>query len=138
MNGGLPYPSDHVRGHSPRPPGCGCAINRARLPGLTPSIAHSGVWITHSHTSMAACEQYIEIVARNPVARRVKIVDLEENLADNRRTPLARGNGNRIRRYEVALDRLCTTWPEAVVDCRKSHSPQPPNHTRERDEVGHT
>jgi (p)ppGpp synthase/HD superfamily hydrolase len=60
----------------------------------------------HSHDSY---EQYIDSVAHNPVARRVKIVDLEENLANNRRSPLARGNVDRIRRYEAALDRLRIT-----------------------------
>jgi (p)ppGpp synthase/HD superfamily hydrolase len=34
-------------------------------------------------------EQYIERVARNDIARRVKVVDLKDNLANNRRSPSA-------------------------------------------------
>jgi (p)ppGpp synthase/HD superfamily hydrolase len=51
-------------------------------------------------------EQYIDRVGLNPIARRIKLVDVEENLANNRRSPDAPGNADRIRRYEVALDRL--------------------------------
>jgi (p)ppGpp synthase/HD superfamily hydrolase len=51
-------------------------------------------------------EQYIERVAGNPVARRVKMADLEENLANNRRSPDGLGNADRICRYEAALHRL--------------------------------
>jgi len=51
-------------------------------------------------------EQYIERVARNDIARRVKVVDLKDNLANNRRSPSAPGNAERIRRYEMALERL--------------------------------
>jgi (p)ppGpp synthase/HD superfamily hydrolase len=51
-------------------------------------------------------EQYIGRAARNPVARRVKAADIEENLANNRRSPDEPGNADRIRQYEVAFDRL--------------------------------
>lgn len=53
---------------------------------------------------------YIERVAMNDVARRVKIADLKENLANNRRSPAAPGNAERIERYEQALARL-GDWP---------------------------
>jgi hypothetical protein len=59
-----------------------------------------------THRSCDPYEQYIESIARNPVARRVKVVDLAESLVNNRRSPLARGSVDRIRRYETALDRL--------------------------------
>jgi hypothetical protein len=36
----------------------------------------------------------------------VKIADLWENLANNRRSPEAPGNADRIARYEWALERL--------------------------------
>ena len=62
-----------------------------------------------THRTEDSYEQYIESVARNPVARRVKIADLEENLANNRRSALGPGNADRIRRYEAALDRLRVT-----------------------------
>jgi hypothetical protein len=54
--------------------------------------------------------RYIERVATNDVARRVKIADLKENLANNRRSPAAPGNAERIERYEQALARL-GDWP---------------------------
>jgi (p)ppGpp synthase/HD superfamily hydrolase len=49
---------------------------------------------------------YIERVATNEIARRVKLVDLAENLANNRRCPDALGNAGRIIQYEAALVRL--------------------------------
>jgi len=49
---------------------------------------------------------YIERVATNKIARRVKIVDVTENLANNRRSPSSPGNPERITRYEAALARL--------------------------------
>jgi hypothetical protein len=51
-------------------------------------------------------EDYIERVATNAIARRVKIADIAENLANNRRSPGAPGNNERITRYESALARL--------------------------------
>ena len=51
-------------------------------------------------------EAYIDRVGTNRVARRVKIVDLTDNLANNRRTPAAPGNAQRIARYESALGQL--------------------------------
>jgi hypothetical protein len=59
-----------------------------------------------THRTDESYERYIERVARNPVARRVKTKDLQENLANNLRSPDAPGNADRIRRYEAALDRL--------------------------------
>ncbi len=82
-------------------------LDNLRDAGYQPEIVDAIDALTHySHDSY---EQYIESVARNPVARRVKIVDLEDNLANNRRSPLARGNVDRSRRYEAALDRLRIT-----------------------------
>jgi (p)ppGpp synthase/HD superfamily hydrolase len=82
-------------------------LDGLRDAGYRPDIITAIDALTHHcHDSY---EQYIERVARNPVARRVKIVDLEENLANNRRLPFARGNVDRIRRYEAALDRLRST-----------------------------
>jgi (p)ppGpp synthase/HD superfamily hydrolase len=51
-------------------------------------------------------EQYIDRVAGNAVACRVKIADIEENLANNLRSPSAPGNAERIRRYGAALVQL--------------------------------
>ncbi len=51
-------------------------------------------------------EDYIERVGQDEVARRVKVEDLRENLANNQRLPEALGNAERIDRYEAALLRL--------------------------------
>ena len=82
-------------------------LDNLRYAGYRPEVVDAIDALTHhSHDSY---EQYIENVARNPVARRVKIIDLEENLANNRRSPVARGNDDRIRHYKTALDRLRST-----------------------------
>jgi (p)ppGpp synthase/HD superfamily hydrolase len=49
---------------------------------------------------------YIERVAQDQIASRVKRADLTENLANNERDPVAPGNVDRIRRYRAALVRL--------------------------------
>lgn len=59
-----------------------------------------------THRPDESYDDYIERVAANPIGRRVKIVDLNDNLANNRRSPHAPGNAERIRRYEKALARL--------------------------------
>jgi (p)ppGpp synthase/HD superfamily hydrolase len=82
-------------------------LDNLRDGGYRPEVVDAIDALTHD--SYDSYEQYIENVARNPVARRVKIVDLEENLVNNRRSPLAPGNVGRIRRYEAALDRLRIT-----------------------------
>ena len=52
-----------------------------------------------THRDHESYEDYIERVRRNPVARRVKVADLKDNLANNQRSPCAPGNSDRIRRY---------------------------------------
>jgi hypothetical protein len=60
---------------------------------------------------------YIERVARDRIASRVKCADLAENLANNQRDPAAPGNADRIRRYRAALLRLeSDTTPSAGTD----------------------
>jgi len=59
-----------------------------------------------THRDDETYEAYIDRVATNEVARRVKVADLRENLANNRRSPTAPGNADRIARYEAALSRL--------------------------------
>jgi (p)ppGpp synthase/HD superfamily hydrolase len=58
-----------------------------------------------------AYEDYIDRLAANDVARRVKIADLDENLANNRRSPNNPGNAERIERYTSALKRLGGSVP---------------------------
>jgi hypothetical protein len=60
-----------------------------------------------THRANESYHSYIERVAGNDVARRVKIADLGDNLANNYRAPNAPGNADRITRYESALARLC-------------------------------
>jgi (p)ppGpp synthase/HD superfamily hydrolase len=59
-----------------------------------------------THRSDESYDEYIERVAGNQIARRVKLADLRENLANNRRLPTSPGNAERIARYERALARL--------------------------------
>ncbi|MGH9287318.1 MAG: GTP pyrophosphokinase [Acidimicrobiales bacterium] len=59
-----------------------------------------------THREGETYEDYIERVATNEVARRVKIADLQENLANNRRSADAPGNVERIARYESAVAQL--------------------------------
>jgi (p)ppGpp synthase/HD superfamily hydrolase len=59
-----------------------------------------------THRDGESYETYIERVTTNEIARRVKLVDVRENLANNRRSPAAPGNAERIKRYEAALARL--------------------------------
>jgi (p)ppGpp synthase/HD superfamily hydrolase len=59
-----------------------------------------------THRPQESYDDYIERLALNDVARRVKIIDLRENLANNRRSPSAAGTVERIACYEMALTRL--------------------------------
>jgi (p)ppGpp synthase/HD superfamily hydrolase len=51
-------------------------------------------------------EQYIERVAANEIAREVKLADLSDNLANNRRLPKDPEVRARIERYERAIRQL--------------------------------
>jgi hypothetical protein len=55
-------------------------------------------------------DEYIERLASNDIARRVKVLDVKENLANNRRAPAAPGNAERVKRYEMALARLAARY----------------------------
>jgi hypothetical protein len=59
-----------------------------------------------THRAEESYEDYIDRLATNEIARRVKVADLRENLANNLRRPGSPGNGDRIARYERALARL--------------------------------
>ena len=59
-----------------------------------------------THRAEESYEDYIERVDTNAIARRVKVADLSENLANNLRSPNSPGNADRIVRYERALARL--------------------------------
>ena len=51
-------------------------------------------------------DDYIERVAANDMARRVKLADLQENLDNNLRLPGSPANDERVARYKRALSRL--------------------------------
>lgn len=59
-----------------------------------------------SHRADESYDEYIDRVATNEIARRVKLADLRENLANNLRLPSSRANADRIDRYERALEHL--------------------------------
>jgi len=59
-----------------------------------------------THRTGESYDDYIERLATNEIARRVKIVDLRQNLSNNRRLPRSVENDDRIDRYEAALARL--------------------------------
>jgi (p)ppGpp synthase/HD superfamily hydrolase len=79
-------------------------LDELRDAGYPPQIVDAIDALTHREDE--SYEQYIERVALNPVARQVKTADIEENLANNRRSPDAPRNADRILRYEAALDVL--------------------------------
>lgn len=72
--------------------------------GLPADVVAAVVALTHrrEHTY----ERYIEQVARDPLARVVKLADLADNLANNRRLPRSPDVLARIARYESAIHRL--------------------------------
>src|SRR5207237_8733038 len=76
--------------------------------GYPPEVVAAVDALTHREDELY--EDYIEHVAANQVARRVKVQDVRQNLANNRRNPTAPGNAERIERYKKALARLeeCT------------------------------
>jgi (p)ppGpp synthase/HD superfamily hydrolase len=55
-------------------------------------------------------DDYIERLAANGVARRVKIIDLRQNLSNNRRFAGSVEYDERIDRYEKALTRFGAVW----------------------------
>jgi len=72
--------------------------------GYPAEIVAAVEYLTHRATE--SYEDYIDRVAANEIARRVKVADLRENLANNLRQPDSPGNADRIARYERALAQL--------------------------------
>ncbi len=62
--------------------------------------------IALTHRPADTYEQYIEQVAHNAIAREVKLADLSDNLANNRRLPKDPEVLARVERYERAIRRL--------------------------------
>ncbi len=59
-----------------------------------------------THRAEHTYEQYIELLADNRLARQVKLADLADNLANNRRLPQTPDVAERIARYDRAGARL--------------------------------
>ncbi len=59
-----------------------------------------------THQAGESYDDYIERLAINEIARRIKIVDLQQNLSNNRRLARSVERDERIDRYERALTRL--------------------------------
>ncbi|HVM15940.1 MAG TPA: hypothetical protein VM287_16645 [Egibacteraceae bacterium] len=72
--------------------------------GYSPQIVAAIDSLTHR--AEESYEDYIDRVAANEIARRVKFADLRDNLANNLRLPNSPGNAARIARYERALAQL--------------------------------
>ena len=72
--------------------------------GVPPPVVDAVVALTHrpEHTY----EQYTEHVAGNHLARRVKLADLADNLANNQSLPQTPDVVARIKRYELAVNVL--------------------------------
>jgi len=72
--------------------------------GFPPVVVTAIDCLTHRANEVYA--DYIERLSVNDIARRVKIIDLRHNLANNRRLPESSQSTERITRYEEALARL--------------------------------
>lgn len=72
--------------------------------GLPIDVVDAVVALTHRPRQ--SYERYVEQVACNAIAREVKLADLADNLANNKRLPNAPDVVARIERYEQAIRRL--------------------------------
>ena len=72
--------------------------------GYPPEVVAAVDAVTHRPDETYG--DYIERIASNEIARRVKLADLRENLANNLRLPASPANAERIARYRRALVRL--------------------------------
>lgn len=63
-----------------------------------------------THRTDERYDDYIQRLAMNEIARRVKIVDLRHNLSNNRRLAASIERDERIDRYEKALTLLGAPW----------------------------
>ena len=79
--------------------------------GFAKHIVRAVLLLTHDRTVPYA--DYIERLAHDPLARRVKLADLADNLRNNRRLESTSGVRARISRYEAAQHFL-EVWSRAV------------------------
>ncbi|HUC36463.1 MAG TPA: hypothetical protein VMR97_05005 [Acidimicrobiales bacterium] len=81
-----------------------CQIRDLAERGFPPVVITAIEYLTRKPNEVYV--DYIERLSANDVARRVKIVDLRHNLANNRRLPESTQTTERMSRYEDALTRL--------------------------------
>jgi (p)ppGpp synthase/HD superfamily hydrolase len=79
-------------------------VEELREAGLPSDVVDAVLALTHRPAQ--SYEQYIEQVARNRIARQVKLADLADNLANNNRLPKSPDVVARIERYESAIGQL--------------------------------
>jgi (p)ppGpp synthase/HD superfamily hydrolase len=79
--------------------------------GFGEHIVRAVLLLTHERT--VPYTDYIERLAHNPLARRVKLADLADNLRNNRRLESTSDVLARIRRYKAAQDFL-EAWSRAI------------------------
>jgi (p)ppGpp synthase/HD superfamily hydrolase len=79
-------------------------VEELRAAGLPIDVVDAVVALTHRPGQ--SYERYIEQVACDAIAREVKLADLADNLANNRRLPNTTDVVARIERYERAIRRL--------------------------------
>jgi (p)ppGpp synthase/HD superfamily hydrolase len=79
-------------------------VEELRESGLSSEVVNAVIALTRR--SGQTYERYIEQVASNDIARQVKLADLADNLANNRRVRTRPDVVARIERYERAIRRL--------------------------------
>lgn len=79
--------------------------------GIPRMVVDAVVALTHRPED--SYEEYIERVADNELAIKVKLADLADNLANNQRLPRTPGVVARINRYERAMRRLSSAGGHA-------------------------
>ncbi len=84
-----------------------CTLDDLRQAGYPGTVVDALDLLTHRDGE--TYEAYIGRVAADPIARRVKLADLADNLATNRRLASIPDTRGRIERYERARHRLRST-----------------------------
>jgi (p)ppGpp synthase/HD superfamily hydrolase len=79
-------------------------VEELRAAGLPIDVVEAVVALTHRPGQ--SYDRYVEQVACDAIAREVKLADLADNLANNKRLPNTPDVAARIERYERAIGRL--------------------------------
>ncbi len=84
--------------------GKGWSIDRLREEGFAPEVLDAVACLTHDKE--VPYEEYIENISSNPIARQVKMADLEHNMEVTRLHALDEKSMRRLARYHDAWSRL--------------------------------